>query len=95
MDSNLECKSQKGDGKSAFSTTCAKEMIFHGLEFLLTGFSRKKEKEIESLIRKFGGYVLLKVPTCSPDLGENLESVGWKPSIILSPKKVCRDTYTV
>ncbi|GJN22907.1 hypothetical protein PR202_gb10515 [Eleusine coracana subsp. coracana] len=39
-----------------------KKSIFQGVEFLLTGFHRQKEKEVESLIRKFGGHVLSKVP---------------------------------
>ena len=65
------------------------EAIFHGLEFLLTGFQSHKEKEVESIIRKFGGCVLSKVPPCRFDKKNKLaELVRWKPPIVLSPKKV-------
>lgn len=40
-----------------------KRLIFQDIEFLLTGFSRKKEKEIEGLIRKYGGAVLSDIPS--------------------------------
>ncbi|KAL6894318.1 hypothetical protein ACP4OV_008416 [Aristida adscensionis] len=67
----------------------SKESIFQGMEFLLTGFHNQKEKEMESLIRKFGGYVLSKVPRFSLDKRKNMaEFPRWKPPIVLSPKKV-------
>lgn len=73
--------------------TGKKEAIFHGLEFLLTGFQSHKEKEIVSLIRKFGGCILSKVPPCPFDKKSKLaELVRWKPPVVLSPKKVC---YTI
>ncbi|XP_019706035.1 uncharacterized protein [Elaeis guineensis] len=67
-----------------------KEMIFLGLEFLLTGFSSQKRKELEALIRKYGGYVLSNIPACSPDLRGKwkVDPACWKLPIILSPKKV-------
>ncbi|KAL3629970.1 hypothetical protein CASFOL_026282 [Castilleja foliolosa] len=40
-----------------------KRLIFQNMEFLLTGFSLKKEKEIEGLIRKYGGIVLYQLPS--------------------------------
>ncbi|XP_057513450.1 uncharacterized protein LOC130795400 isoform X1 [Actinidia eriantha] len=40
-----------------------KRMIFRNVEFLLTGFTSQKEKEIESVIRKYGGIVLADVPS--------------------------------
>ncbi|CAK7336462.1 unnamed protein product [Dovyalis caffra] len=40
-----------------------KRLIFHGLEFLLTGFSHKKEKEIVKLIQIYGGMILLDIPS--------------------------------
>ncbi|XP_026660159.1 uncharacterized protein LOC103706321 isoform X2 [Phoenix dactylifera] len=66
------------------------EMIFLGLEFLLTGFSSQKRKELEALIRKYGGYVLSNIPACSPDLRGKWKGdpACWKLPIILSPKKV-------
>lgn len=68
-----------------------KEMIFLGLEFLLTGFSSQKRKELEALIRKYGGYVLSNIPACSPDLRGKckVDPSCWKLPIVLSPKKVC------
>ncbi|KAH8512593.1 hypothetical protein Peur_056593 [Populus x canadensis] len=55
---------QPQDVKSSF--TCqikdAKRLIFHGLEFLLTGFSHKKEKEIIEIIQVYGGMILLDIP---------------------------------
>lgn len=41
----------------------SRRMIFQNIEFLLTGFSGKKEKEIEGLIRKYGGMVLSDIPS--------------------------------
>jgi hypothetical protein len=67
-----------------------KEAIFQGDEFLLTGFHRQREKEIESLIRKFGGHVLSQVPLFSLDKRKNMTDFpSWKPPIVLSPRKVC------
>ncbi|KAM7267349.1 hypothetical protein ACFE04_009515 [Oxalis oulophora] len=40
----------------------ANKLIFLGIEFLLTGFSSKKEKDIELQVRKYGGIVLMDVP---------------------------------
>ncbi|TVU44457.1 hypothetical protein EJB05_03900 [Eragrostis curvula] len=66
-----------------------KEAIFQGVEFLLTGFQRQKEKEIESLIHKFGGHVLYKVPLFPLDKRKNMaEFQSWEPPIVLSPRKV-------
>uniref|UniRef100_A0A0A8ZYT5 BRCT domain-containing protein n=1 Tax=Arundo donax TaxID=35708 RepID=A0A0A8ZYT5_ARUDO len=66
-----------------------KAALFQGVEFLLTGLRNQKEKEIESLIRKFGGYILSKVPFFPLDKRKNMaEFPSWKPPIVLSPKKV-------
>ncbi|XP_021835979.2 uncharacterized protein [Spinacia oleracea] len=43
-----------------------KRTIFQGLDFLLTGFSKKKEKEIEGIVRKHGGMVLSDIPAPPP-----------------------------
>ncbi|CAK9162702.1 unnamed protein product [Ilex paraguariensis] len=40
-----------------------KRMIFQNIEFLLTGFSSLKEKEIERLIKKYGGILLTDIPS--------------------------------
>ncbi|KAH6819140.1 hypothetical protein C2S51_002743 [Perilla frutescens var. frutescens] len=39
-----------------------KRLIFQNMEFLLTGLSQQKEKEIEGLIRKYGGIVISQIP---------------------------------
>ncbi|XP_011020451.1 PREDICTED: uncharacterized protein LOC105122835 isoform X2 [Populus euphratica] len=55
---------QPQDVKSCFTGQIkdAKRSIFHGLEFLLTGFSHKKEKEIIEIIQVYGGMILLDIP---------------------------------
>ncbi|KAF9686343.1 hypothetical protein SADUNF_Sadunf03G0148800 [Salix dunnii] len=55
---------QLQDVKSSFTGQLkdSKRLIFHGLEFLLTGFSHKKEKEIIEIIRIYGGMILLDIP---------------------------------
>ncbi|KAG8391082.1 hypothetical protein BUALT_Bualt01G0150800 [Buddleja alternifolia] len=40
-----------------------KRLILQNMEFLLTGFSHQKEKEIEGLIRKYGGVVISQIPS--------------------------------
>ncbi|XP_047315684.1 uncharacterized protein LOC124919482 [Impatiens glandulifera] len=58
------------------------------LEFMLTGFTRRKEKELEDLIRKHGGIVLHDIPC--PDHCRN-RSVWLKKLhvlVILCPKKL-------
>ncbi|XP_020518553.1 uncharacterized protein LOC18427133 isoform X1 [Amborella trichopoda] len=71
------CRSQKG-------------LIFQGLEFMLTGFSSKKRREFEMLIRKNGGVVLCHIP--APSINIRGKRVTWyknqKLPIILSPEKV-------
>ncbi|KAJ6346801.1 hypothetical protein OIU76_003474 [Salix suchowensis] len=55
---------QPQDVKSSFTGQLkdSKRLIFHGLEFLLTGFSHKKEKEIIEIIQIYGGMILLDIP---------------------------------
>lgn len=66
-------------------------MIFKGLEFLLTGFSHPKEKEVEALIRRHGGYVLVSIPSDPPVLrGKKRAQLAWHSlPIVISPRKVC------
>lgn len=40
-------------------------LIFSGIQFLITGFSSDKEKEIEELIIKYGGIILPDIPSHS------------------------------
>ena len=67
-----------------------KRTIFQGLEFLITGFSKKKEKEIEALLRKHGGMVLSDIPSPPPRLRgrRSLKSDAQKLPVILCTKTV-------
>ncbi|XVF24521.1 hypothetical protein REPUB_Repub13aG0135300 [Reevesia pubescens] len=65
-----------------------KGLIFQNIQFLLTGFSSGREKEIEGLIWKYGGIVLVDIPSpsnrgkrCSRHKFEQLP-------ILLCPKKL-------
>ncbi|WOG88196.1 hypothetical protein DCAR_0207430 [Daucus carota subsp. sativus] len=73
---------------SKISDKSLKRRIFQNLKFLLTGFSSKKEKEIEGLIRTYGGIVLPDVP--SPPTSRALRSSRFKcqllPVILCSRK---------
>ncbi|KAI4323588.1 hypothetical protein L6164_023182 [Bauhinia variegata] len=40
-----------------------KKLIFQGLEFLLTGLSSQKERDLETLVRNSGGVVLPDIPS--------------------------------
>lgn len=40
-----------------------RRLIFQNMEFMLTGFSRRKEEEIAGLIIKHGGMVLSDIPS--------------------------------
>ncbi|XP_031376580.1 uncharacterized protein LOC116192229 isoform X2 [Punica granatum] len=40
-----------------------KNFIFQGMEFLVTGFSSRKEKEMEWLIQRHGGIILSDIPS--------------------------------
>lgn len=63
--SNPRSGSRSQNVKNCFKshTKDVKRLIFCGVEFLLTGFSSKKEREIVGLIQKCGGMVLLDIPT--------------------------------
>lgn len=64
-------------------------MMFQGLDFLLTGLSNKKFRELQALIRRYGGRVLTKLPDYPSDLRAKLvESTHWKPPVVICPKKV-------
>ncbi|EOY19617.1 Uncharacterized protein TCM_044754 isoform 1 [Theobroma cacao] len=65
-----------------------KSLIFQDLKFLLTGFSRGKEKEIEGLIRKYGGVVLVDIPSPS-NRGKRCSRLKFlQLPIVLCPKKL-------
>lgn len=63
--------------------------MFQGLDFLLTGLSSKKFRELQTLIRRYGGHVLTKLPDCPSELRAKLvESTHWRPPVVICPKKV-------
>ncbi|KAF5196360.1 hypothetical protein FRX31_014055 [Thalictrum thalictroides] len=66
-----------------------KKMIFQGIEFLLTGFSTKKERELEMLIRKHGGFIVSDVPP-PPTLGRTrrFKCKFQQFPVLITPKKV-------
>ncbi|XP_019055070.1 PREDICTED: uncharacterized protein LOC104607858 isoform X2 [Nelumbo nucifera] len=67
-------------------------MIFQGIEFLLTGFSSQKERELEALIREHGGIVLSHIPLPSLDIRGNRRSRRNQKQkllpVLLAPKKL-------
>ncbi|KAH1046026.1 hypothetical protein J1N35_036810 [Gossypium stocksii] len=65
-----------------------KGFLFQHIKFLLTGFSRAKEKEIEGLIWKYGGIVLVDVPFPSNRGNRCSRHKFQQLPIILCPKKI-------
>ncbi|KAJ4786461.1 Mg-protoporphyrin IX chelatase [Rhynchospora pubera] len=88
----LNCNSQVRRRKcSSFAGNSRerKEMIFLGLDFLLTGLSNKKLRELHVLIRQYGGCVLTKLPDCPSNLRAKLvEATHWRPPVVICPKKL-------
>ncbi|KAB2063262.1 hypothetical protein ES319_A10G205100v1 [Gossypium barbadense] len=86
------CKpdAQIEDGKrgSTMHFRHQKGFLFQDIKFLLTGFSRVKEKEFEGLIWKYGGIVLVDVPSPS-NRGKRCSRHKFQQlPIILCPKKL-------
>ncbi|KAL1149923.1 hypothetical protein V6Z11_A10G222900 [Gossypium hirsutum] len=86
------CKpdAQIEDGKrgSTMHFRHQKGFLFQDIKFLLTGFSRAKEKEFEGLIWKYGGIVLVDVPSPS-NRGKRCSRHKFQQlPIILCPKKL-------
>lgn len=65
-----------------------KRLIFQNMEFLLTGFSQQKEKEIEGLIRKYGGIVLSQIPSTNSKGKRSSRSKSWVLPVVLCLKKI-------
>ncbi|XP_004308663.1 PREDICTED: uncharacterized protein LOC101301543 [Fragaria vesca subsp. vesca] len=65
-----------------------KRLLFHGIQFLLTGFSRQKEKDLEGQIWKHGGIVLFDIPSPISRANRSLRSNGYQLPIILCSKKL-------
>ncbi|KAK6928830.1 hypothetical protein RJ641_005035, partial [Dillenia turbinata] len=82
--------SRNEEMRRLLSNCCIKDtkrMIFQGMEFLLTGISSKKEKELEGIIRNHGGIVRFDVPTNFRGK-RNLKSQYQPIPVVLCPKKV-------
>ncbi|PRQ55704.1 putative BRCT domain-containing protein [Rosa chinensis] len=65
-----------------------KRLLFQGIQFLLTGFSRQKEKDLEGKIWKHGGIVLFDIPSPNSRANRSLRSNGYQLPIILCSKKL-------
>ncbi|KAF7824768.1 putative BRCT domain-containing protein [Senna tora] len=65
--------------KHSLTNYCRKvrtKLIFQGAEFLLTGLSSQKERDLEALIRKSGGVVLSGVPSPPNSRGKRSSAVS-------------------
>ncbi|XP_050387192.1 uncharacterized protein LOC126803425 [Argentina anserina] len=65
-----------------------KRLLFQGIQFLLTGFSRQKEKDLEGQIWKHGGIVLFDIPSPKARAKISLRSNANQLPIILCAKKL-------
>ncbi|XP_048134448.1 uncharacterized protein LOC115743774 isoform X2 [Rhodamnia argentea] len=84
--SQLECRRQGAKHRTSFMAE--QPLIFHKMEFFLTGFSTRKEKEIERLIQKHGGEVLLDIPPVNlRGKGSSMVLSEQRPFVI-SPRKL-------
>lgn len=72
-----------------------KRLIFQNMEFLLTGFSPQKEKEIEGLIRKYGGIVLSQVPSTNLNGKRSARLKSQVLPVVLCLKKVSAILYVL
>ncbi|KAK8662043.1 hypothetical protein V6N13_091631 [Hibiscus sabdariffa] len=79
---------QDGQRSSTIHLRNQKSLLFQDIKFLLTGFSRGKEKEIEGLVWKYGGTVLVDIPFPS-NRGKRCSRQKFQQlPIILCPKKL-------
>ncbi|XP_059649301.1 uncharacterized protein LOC132295170 [Cornus florida] len=89
--SNLHSKFRDQEAKRG-RTNClnkdGKILIFQNMEFLLTGLSGHKEKEIEGLIRKYGGIVLSDIPSPNPRGKKNSKFNHQQLPVVLCFKKL-------
>lgn len=84
--SQLECQSQGAKHRTSFMAQ--QPLIFHNMGFLLTGFSTSKEKEIEKLIQKHGGEVLLDIPPVNLRRKGSSKVLSKQQTFVISPRKV-------
>jgi hypothetical protein len=73
------------------------EFIFRGREFLLTGLSSHKERDLEALIRNSGGVILYDIPSPPNSKGKRSSTLSCSQlPIILCKRKVCsHDQYNL
>lgn len=77
----------KGHLKSRYCSS-RKKLIFQGIQFLVTGFSSRKEKDINGIVCNNGGIILPDIP-CPSSRGQKMSKSDCKgPPVILSSKKV-------
>ncbi|XP_016580553.2 uncharacterized protein LOC107878155 [Capsicum annuum] len=87
--SHLESRTQ--ELKKRLINSCARvgrRLMLKNMEFLVTGFSRKQEKKLEDLIKKYGGTVLSDIP---PPTNRGKRSKGLKTQtvpVVLCSKKL-------
>ncbi|XP_023550837.1 uncharacterized protein LOC111808859 isoform X1 [Cucurbita pepo subsp. pepo] len=77
----------KGHLKSPYCRS-GKKLIFQGIQFLVTGFSSRKEKDIDALLWNNGGIVLPDIPCPSSRRKKMSKSNCKGPPVILSSKKL-------
>ncbi|KAK7260696.1 hypothetical protein RIF29_26955 [Crotalaria pallida] len=61
---------------TSYSKRAVSKFIFQGTEFLLTGLSSQKEREMELLIRKSGGLVLSDIPSPPNSRGKRCSTLS-------------------
>lgn len=85
--------------KHSLTNYCRKvrtKYIFLGTEFLLTGLSSQKERDMEALIRNSGGVVLSDIP--SPPISRRKRSSTFSRlqlPVILCMREVCFQSSTI
>nr|KYP59070.1 hypothetical protein KK1_014498 [Cajanus cajan] len=62
------------------------DFMFLGIEFLLTGLSSQKERDMEALIRNSGGVVLYDIPSCRDPGGKRSSTSSHFPIILCMRK---------
>lgn len=78
--------------KHSLTNYCRKvrtKFIFQGTEFLLTGLSSQKERDLEAHIINYGGVVLADIPSPNSRGKRSSASSRLKLPIVLCMTKVC------
>ncbi|KAJ8756138.1 hypothetical protein K2173_024685 [Erythroxylum novogranatense] len=83
------CQSKDIQGFLTSNVKGGERLIFHGVDFLLTGFSSRKEKEIVRLIQKHGGFVLSDIPSPPNSRIKQIKKSGFlKFPLVIASKKL-------